>query len=442
MSAPTVSVIIPNYNYGHYLPQCLDSMLGQTRTDWEVIVVDDGSIDESVTVVQRYVARYPDRFRLLRTDDGPSGTPTAVNKGIRAMRGRYFSWLSSDDASAPEKLERLLDEIERYPRPGLVHSAYRLIDANGNMTGLTEPPEYTGVESFFRLLEGNFINGSTVLVPKSLLDEVGPLLETDADCHELWLVSEYILWLEIALRRDIRVLAEPLHDFRIHSVNGAYNGSQLGPNLVRVVKRRFLRRYGLPFVVSQLETRSNLSRAQIYDRISAILTGDPFPDDILLFGKALQSESPEEIAAISRAAERSQRTRTATYVIEYNLAAGRPIPSRLSHAVAAETPRQKKLVLGALNQAKQSFGEKNYSEAINRLQAVLSFSALPADIELSARFYLAQSLAKAGDLKGAACQLERVLRLEPNHQRAKEAYEMLSTRKGDGIPCSPSPACL
>lgn len=378
-----------------------------------------------MAIVESYVAREPDRFRLVRTTSGPSGTPTAINAGIRAMRGQYFSWLSSDDAAAPQKLERLLAAFKAEPDLGLVHSAYRLIDSAGQPMGLTEPLEYPGIESFFQLLEGNNINGSTVLIPKTLLDEIGPLLETDEDCHELWLVSEYLLWLEIAIRRKIHVLAEPLHDWRIHAVNGDYNRSQLGPNLVRAAKRKFLVRYALSAVVSLLADRSNQPRAKIYERIAGILSDDPSPEDFTLFGDSFQTESSEVIAGVRRATQSTQKTRMAAYVVEYKLETGRPIPARLTRALTMEGARKKRLALGALNHAKEAFRQKNYSECIQRLQAVLSVPALPAETELSARFYLARSLEKAGETEKAVEELKRVLELEPGHGKAREDYERI-----------------
>src|SRR5256885_546579 len=99
MKDPTVSVVIPNYNYAEYLPECIESVLAQTYRDWEIIVVDDTSTDDSCAVVKKYVAQYPEKIRLIHLNGGPSGTPRAINTGVRAMRGQYFTWLSSDDRS-------------------------------------------------------------------------------------------------------------------------------------------------------------------------------------------------------------------------------------------------------------------------------------------------------------------------------------------------------
>ena len=185
---PTVSFIVPNYNYGHYLGECLESAFRQTYEDWEIIIIDDTSTDNSREIARGYVQRYPEKIRLIELHDGPGGTPRAVNTGIHAMRGRYFSWLSSDDRCHPERLAKLISTLERFPSAGMAHTAYQLIDGAGQPTGITIPQQYPGTQAFFRLLEGNIINGSTVLVRKELLDEIGPLLETHHEFPDLWRV--------------------------------------------------------------------------------------------------------------------------------------------------------------------------------------------------------------------------------------------------------------
>src|SRR5438067_1665630 len=95
MKKPVVSVVIPNYNYAHFLRECLDSVLRQTYRDWEIIVVDDNSTDRSREIVEDYIRLHPDRQITLQINPlGPSGTPTPINIGIRHMRGDYFAWLS------------------------------------------------------------------------------------------------------------------------------------------------------------------------------------------------------------------------------------------------------------------------------------------------------------------------------------------------------------
>jgi CDP-glycerol glycerophosphotransferase len=101
---PQISIIVPNYNYGRYLRDCLDSVRAQTFQDWECIVIDDGSEDDSVKIIQKYCAR-DKRFRLIKNPH--AGIPAARNAGIDAACGEYIAFLDSDDCYAQIALENL-----------------------------------------------------------------------------------------------------------------------------------------------------------------------------------------------------------------------------------------------------------------------------------------------------------------------------------------------
>ncbi|MFC0601243.1 glycosyltransferase family 2 protein [Streptomyces palmae] len=112
--APAVSVVIPCYNYGRYLPQTLDSVLGQTFADWEIVIVDDGSTDDSPDVAQAFIDRHPDRrVRLLRRAN--AGVSAARNAGISAADGRYILPLDADDVIAPTMLEKTAGLLDAEP---------------------------------------------------------------------------------------------------------------------------------------------------------------------------------------------------------------------------------------------------------------------------------------------------------------------------------------
>ena len=391
MKTPRVSVVIPNYNYAHYLPECIESVLGQTYRDWEIIVVDDTSTDNSCAVVKRYVERYPKNIRLIRLNGGPSGTPRAINTGVRAMQGQYFTWLSSDDRSAPTKLERLVDVLERNPEVGMVHTAYRFIDKDGIAGGVTVPVDCPGVDVFYRLLEGNIVNGSTVLVHKELLDEIGPLLETDEHFPDLWRVAEYLWWLEIALRSDIALLAEPLHEFRIHNLNQAYNNSSFGPELSKIALRRFLEKYGLSRLCMIVGGRANTSPADIYRRIIFAIASPAVPEDLTLYREAFRCQSEEEMCNIAARSERA--------------------------------------VWNLLNCAKETFMNRNFPAAKNQLRNILKISTRYPQLDLSARYYLALALEQSNDVAGAMTIFESVLAAEPQHKKAQEGLARIRNGK-------------
>jgi teichuronic acid biosynthesis glycosyltransferase TuaG len=129
---PQVSVITPVYNASRWLPQTLDSVREQTMTDWEHILVDDGSGDESVAIIQAAAARDP-RIRLLRTECN-GGPATARNMALAAASGRYFAFLDADDLWLPEKLECCLNWMRAHDSSFVYHD-YRHMSADGTRVG-------------------------------------------------------------------------------------------------------------------------------------------------------------------------------------------------------------------------------------------------------------------------------------------------------------------
>lgn len=114
---PAVSVITPAWNAAEFLPQTIESVLAQTFTDWEMLIVDDGSTDETVSIVRSYAARDA-RIRLLQqANAGPSA---ARNRAMRSARGEFFAFLDSDDRWDPAFLRAQLDVFAAYPETDLV----------------------------------------------------------------------------------------------------------------------------------------------------------------------------------------------------------------------------------------------------------------------------------------------------------------------------------
>src|SRR5262245_26112686 len=126
----TVSIVIASYNYGQYLNQALDSVRAQTHSDWEAIIVDDGSTDESVRIASGYLT--DPRFRLLERPH--EGQPVTKNIGIAAARGDFIAFLDADDRWHPAKLAKQL-RIMGQSQVGVVYSRRRLIDSSGRVTG-------------------------------------------------------------------------------------------------------------------------------------------------------------------------------------------------------------------------------------------------------------------------------------------------------------------
>ena len=129
MSGPNVSVIIPTYNRAQLLPRALDSVVAQSYCDWEIILVDDGSTDDTDAIIHGYTERLGDRFVSIKQEN--RGSSAARNRGIDAARGRFIAFLDSDDEFLPTKLQRQLALFQRCPSLGFVYSDYAIIDLSG-----------------------------------------------------------------------------------------------------------------------------------------------------------------------------------------------------------------------------------------------------------------------------------------------------------------------
>ena len=170
----TVSVVIPCYNGMPYLPQALDSALAQTHAPCQVIVVDDGSSDDSAATVQRYAAEYPDRGGML-IQQANAGEPAARNRGIEACDGDWVAMLDTDDWWEPTKLEKQLAAArDAGPECVMVHTGwtYHLAD------GTTRPCDLARVGRRIgwctqRLLEPTSTGHPSIMVRRDVLKRIG-----------------------------------------------------------------------------------------------------------------------------------------------------------------------------------------------------------------------------------------------------------------------------
>ena len=160
MNSELVSIIMPVYNDESCLLSSIPSVLAQTYQNWELLVIDDCSKDDSGEVIKRYASQDP-RIRPFKTDK-PSGSPTFPrNIGIENARGRYIAFLDSDDQWLPTKLEHQVDLIERNADAVMVFSNYLMMDEDGHQ--YPQPvvaPQYT---SYRQLLKGNVMGCLTIM---------------------------------------------------------------------------------------------------------------------------------------------------------------------------------------------------------------------------------------------------------------------------------------
>ncbi len=205
---PSVSIIIPAFNRTKFLALAVQSAVDQTCPDWELIIADDGSDEET----QRYLRGITSTsVRVVRLEH--SGNPSLVrNAAAAAARGRYLAFLDSDDEWAPRKLERQMAALRDQPQCRWSYTACRHIDENGRLIPKKRPaPEAPDGWIFRQLLKLEIgIAMPTVVAERALFTEVGGF-------DELQLFGEFHdLCLRLALKSAVVVVREPLCSVRVH----------------------------------------------------------------------------------------------------------------------------------------------------------------------------------------------------------------------------------
>jgi hypothetical protein len=229
---PLVSLVVPVYNGAQHLQECLDSILGQTYPNVEILVLDDASQDATPAVV----GQYGERVTYFRQDRNV-GQFSNVATGIDLARGQFVGVFHADDRYRPEIVERQVDYFLRHPEVAAVFTLDRLIDADGREYGRVHlPPEVPGNRpiSFPTVFNGmlehqnRFLRTPGTLVRKSVYAEVGLF-----DAERFGMAADMEMWLRISRRYPIVILTDHLFDYRhFHgSVSQDYERVRVTPHI-------------------------------------------------------------------------------------------------------------------------------------------------------------------------------------------------------------------
>ncbi len=214
---PTFSVIIPTYNHANYLGESLKSVMNQTFTDFEVIVVNNFSTDNTLDVVKKVG---DDRVQVVNYQNhGVIGA--ARNAGIKVSKGSYVAFLDSDDSWYPNKLERVSEEIQSNPRAGLFCHNQDWFRENEPViqSHFGPPPQYAGDMFEHLMLEYNGPSTSATVVARKYLDEVSLFSEDPRYIT----VEDYDLWLKLSQVCSFRFIEDVLGSIKFHDESAADN---------------------------------------------------------------------------------------------------------------------------------------------------------------------------------------------------------------------------
>ena len=237
---PLVSVVMASYNHEEYVSAAIESVLGQTFTGFELIVVDDASKDRSRDIIKSYQER-DHRVRTFFHDQN-QGIGRTFNEGIERAQASFLAFIASDDLWTKNKLEKQLEVLCEDPNL-IVWSEGSIIRADGNSTGrfftqnIGAAKKKKSGDIFEELLARNFIFGSSLILNRENLGEI-------RFCEGLKYLNDYQFEVDLARKYNYHFIAEPLAMYRIHGRN-----SILGDRVGRlsdsiIIGHYFLRKYG------------------------------------------------------------------------------------------------------------------------------------------------------------------------------------------------------
>jgi glycosyltransferase involved in cell wall biosynthesis len=256
MSGIWVAVVIPAYNAGDYLAQTLQSVIDQTHKALEIVVVDDGSTDDTASICRHFAASDP-RIRIVLTEN--RGVAAARNTGIEASKSDYIAFLDADDLWHPTYIERMLSSLHRLPDAwGAVYSLHRLIDPEGYCT--KSGSSLSARDSILtRHLVFRFVgNGSGFMVRRAVVDKIGGYDPSYAS-RGIGGCEDFDFELRTAEHFKIETVPLGLVGYRVHSAAMSSDRSQMARSLLTVTEECIARNPQLPaFVVSCARASAHL----------------------------------------------------------------------------------------------------------------------------------------------------------------------------------------
>ncbi|MFQ3658405.1 MAG: glycosyltransferase family 2 protein [Anaerolineae bacterium] len=201
---PLISVVLPTYNRAHWLPRAVETVLAQDTADWELIIVNDCSTDDTANVADRFAAQ-DSRIRVVHNPVNRK-LPASLNIGFALATGAYFTWTSDDNLYRPQALRVLANALDAHADVGVVYSALTIIDADDRPIGKRPalPMHYMTFKN---------VAGASFMYRRDVHEALGGYDES------LFLVEDYDFWLRASVHFKMLSLPDDLYMARMHDQN-------------------------------------------------------------------------------------------------------------------------------------------------------------------------------------------------------------------------------
>ena len=253
-----ISIVLPVYNGSKYLSESIESILSQTYKNWELIIIDDCSSDNTPQIANRYCT-FDSRIRYYKNENNLR-LPRALNKGFSLAKGDFFTWTSDDNIYEKDALEKMLYSLKSN-NADFVFCSYNTIDENGEIIGFVRVPD-----DFKNSIVGSNIVGACFLYTRKVYNSVGDYQ------HGRILVEDYDYWARIiSTHKTVVINNEQLYRYRVHpgSLTGSNASSTISAAMVELIlyNKRLYKRFNLAqkyFYYSGLARHSFISGKRKY----------------------------------------------------------------------------------------------------------------------------------------------------------------------------------
>ncbi len=239
---PLVTIITPTYNGRKYIIEVIESVLSQDYPNFEYIVLDDGSSDNT----EELIKKYSDRIRYFKHSN--MGESRTVNKGFDLANGDYIGVVNSDDPILPGAISRIVSEFKENPEVIVVYPDFRIIDQDGETVRDHETHDY----SYFDMVANHHcIAGPCAFFKRGLIDRIG------GRNHEFKYVSDFEFWLKAGLIGPFKRIPEIIATYRIHSTSATESkkGKDMANEHIRLMDEYFKRK-DIPKEIMRIKNRA------------------------------------------------------------------------------------------------------------------------------------------------------------------------------------------
>ncbi|MCD6401098.1 MAG: glycosyltransferase [Anaerolineales bacterium] len=221
---PLVSIVTPSFNQAMFLEETIKSVLSQSYSNIEYIIVDGGSTDGSVDIIKKYESRL-----AWWVSENDQGQTDAINKGFAHANGEILAWLNSDDTYLPNAVAQAVDYLSRFPDVGMVYGDANFIDKKGNVIGRFNAKQ----TSYKRLRRGGvYIPQQASFFRSALWKQVGPLDPS------YYFAMDYDLWVRFARTAELRYVSRLWANFRLHDdAKTIADDDRCWPEMLRIHRR-------------------------------------------------------------------------------------------------------------------------------------------------------------------------------------------------------------